>query len=188
MPAMEKHHSSTHLAAIGIVLAALLAASCATVPTTSTGTGLVPGPDTALINLYRPSTLGNNTGFFVCVDDKLVAVTQGKSLHQILVPAGKINLMLKSQNWEVMSGEVAAGKTYHILTSISMGVTRGVARWEVVEPNDPRILETKLKPVTQTRNQVKRFSPKLDKMAEAMLEKIRTGGAKVRPITPDMGY
>lgn len=146
------------------------------------------GNGMATITLWRPSKLGSSTAFMVFAGDKLVAVTKGSSVHQFQVPAGKVTLLFRSQNWEILDGEVEAGKTYHVLTSISQGFTRGVVRCEVVAPDDERLADgAKLKKVAQTPEQLKRYAKKYEPQAATTLKKFKAGNAKAKTFTADQG-
>jgi hypothetical protein len=113
--------------------------------------------------------LGSTKGFFVCINDKLVAVTKGNTLTQVQVPAGKVAIMVRSQNWEILSGQVVAGKTYHVLTSVSPGVTRALVRLELIAPGDERIAKaSNIRVVTPSRDKLKRYTDKYDPQAATM--------------------
>jgi hypothetical protein len=105
-------------AAILVCLAALLSSGCGGTRFMEPGARLdAPPAGKALVNVHRPSTAyGGGADLVVWDGDNIIGNTHGKDMFQYVCEPGAHVFHSKQANVSVLRADLAAGKTYDIVT------------------------------------------------------------------------
>jgi hypothetical protein len=99
--------------------------------------------DKALVVFARPRALGKAVNFYIFNEDKeLVTLFKGKEYASIAVEPGKHTIYVVSENAELVRADLAAGRTYLVLTDPKMGGGKARVRVEVAKRNSPSFAES----------------------------------------------
>jgi len=135
-----------------VLLVAVLSllSGCASSMMIRSETVLVPGPDYAVVNFLRPSSLGGAIKFGIWDKEDLVGILTPKNYIQYKASPGEHIFMTRAENWAVIKATVEAGKTYSVLVAPRMGVWKARAGMEVIRPDDVRLSKwmSNLEPIT----------------------------------------
>jgi hypothetical protein len=135
-----------------VLLAAVLTvlSGCASSMMIRSETVLVPGPNYAVVNFLRPSSLGGAIKFGIWDKENAVGILTPKNYIQYKASPGEHIFMARAENWSVIKATVDAGKTYYILAAPRMGVWKARVGMEVLRPDDPKISKwmNSLEPIT----------------------------------------
>jgi len=134
---MRKLGFRSTLVLLVVVLAVL--SGCASSLMIRSETVLVPGPDYAVVNFLRPSSLGGAIKFGLWDKDNLVGILTPKNYIQYKASPGEHIFMARAENWSIIKATVVAGKTYYILAAPRMGVWKARVSMEVIRPDDSRL-------------------------------------------------
>jgi len=98
-----------------------------------------PGPDYAVVNFLRPSSLGGAIKFGIWDKENFIGILTPKNYIQYKAAPGEHIFMARAENWAVIKANVEAGKTYYILGAPRMGVWKARVALEVIRPGDQRL-------------------------------------------------
>jgi hypothetical protein len=102
---------------------------------------LAPSSEYALINVYRPSTLGFAIKFGVWDGETFMGISKSRTAVQYLAKPGEHTILARAENWYVIKANLEAGKTYSLLAAPMMGAMKARVRVDVLKPGDPNIAE-----------------------------------------------
>lgn len=120
-----------------------------------------PTADKALVRFMRPSGYGYVINFNVLDGEKVIGNSVAKSQFDYLAEPGKHLFIATAENKSFLEADLQAGKTYYVITKVSMGawtarvafvpVTQGSKFWDkvkgyettltVVEPDTDALLK-----------------------------------------------
>ena len=145
---MRKNGFRFTLVLLVVVLALL--SGCASSMMIRSETVLAPGPDYAIVNFLRPSSLGGAIKFGIWDKENFIGILTPKNYIQYKASPGEHIFMTRAENWSVIKATVTAGKTYYILAAPRMGVWKARVSMEVLRPDDSRLSKwmDSLEPIT----------------------------------------
>ena len=158
MASRQRHPFKTgFLPSVLLSVAALLSGCAGSSPyMTRIETLQGPVPDKALVRFMRPSGMGAGVNFNILDGEKVIGNSVAKSQFSYLADAGHHLFVATAENKAFLEADLAAGKTYYVITRIYPGawrarvaflpVTAGSEFWyEVLEyEKNLNILEPKL--------------------------------------------
>ena len=136
--------SRTKLLIIVVILAAIGISGCVghSVYMRKAPELLRPTEDKALVRFMRPSGYGFGINFNILDGDKDIGNSVARSQFDYLTIPGKHLFIATSENKTFLTADLEAGKTYYVLTQVSMGawtarvafvpVTRSSKYWDKV--------------------------------------------------------
>ncbi len=95
-------------------------------------------PDSALIYVLRPTSLGFAIKSFFLMDDEILGINRGSSYFFVNVKPGKHVFWSKSENVDALELNVEAGKTYYIQQHVQIGGFRARTKLEVLDEADAK--------------------------------------------------
>jgi hypothetical protein len=106
---------------------------------------LKAGPNTAMIVFLSPMVVGGHVQLWD--GEKFIGFIQPRTSVSYLAKPGEHTFLLRDENWQIVKGRLAAGKTYYVKLEMRVGVgyyssgTR--VSVEVLDSTDRRIKEWK---------------------------------------------
>lgn len=127
---------------IGLILLAVLFASCASVPRASKEHDLKAKtfevvPDKAVVYIYRNEYFGAALTKMVSLDDKVIGATGAKTYIRVETTQGKHRI--NSNNEDVLEMHMVNGKIYFIRQEIKMGFVTGGSKLIIMDPGAGRL-------------------------------------------------
>ena len=150
---------------------------------------LKAGPDKAMIVFLTPMVVGGNVQLWD--GEKFIGFSEPRTSVSYLANPGEHMFLLRDENWQIVKGKVAAGKTYYMKLEMRIGVgyyssgTR--VSVEVLDPNDRRIKEWKqtLMPIQLAdESKAEAFEKKYKRHVTKAMNNVESGKATSIPLNP----
>ncbi|MBL7073043.1 MAG: hypothetical protein ISS33_04615 [Candidatus Omnitrophica bacterium] len=174
--------SRTKLLIIVIILAAIGISGCVghSVYMRKAPELLRPTEDKALVRFMRPSGYGFSVNFNILDGDKDIGNSVAGSQFDYIVAPGEHLFIATCENKTFLTANLEAGKTYYVLTQVSMGawsarvafvpVTRGSKYWDkvyeyettlrMIEPNQDALSKWENKHKAQINKLIRQYNNK----------------------------
>jgi hypothetical protein len=135
---MEGFHMFRRLLGACVVVLAVLASGCASVPMASAerdtaAKSYAVKPDKANIYVYRNEGMGAAVKMSVVLDGKLVGDTGAKTFLVLEVAPGKHTLVSKTENDSTLVVDTVAGKNYFVWQEVKMGLMSARSSLQLVD-------------------------------------------------------
>ncbi len=150
---------------------------------------LKAGPDSAMIVFMSPMVVGGRVQ--VWDGQKFIGFIEPRTSVSYLAKPGEHMFLLRDENWQIVKGKMAAGRTYYVKLEMRVGVgyhTSGTrVSVEVLDPNDRRIKEWKqtLRPIQlDDESKAEAFSNKNERHVTKAMNNIESGKATYISLNP----
>jgi len=173
-------------------LAGVLFAGCAGGPKMARSEAdLKPDKDAAVIIFVRPNPLSFGGADFSLWDrDHFIGLLDAMTSVQYRAKPGEHMFLVRAENWEIVKGKVAAGKTYYILVDPRVGVRGTRVSLSVAGPNDTRVKEwtARCRPVALADPAAgEAFEKKYEKHVNKAITNAENGRANFTTLSPQQG-
>jgi hypothetical protein len=93
-------------------------------------------PGYALVTFIRATSFGGAIDFGIWDGENLVGVLDPKAYIQYFAPAGEHVFIARAENWSYVRANLEAGRAYHILANVTMGVWKARVVLRPIHAND----------------------------------------------------
>lgn len=126
------------------LLLSLSLVACASVPMESpekdaAAKSATPGPNEALVYIYRNEVFGAAVKLALTLDDKMIGETASKTYFMLRVLPGEHTISSQAERgWDRLTIDGEGGKTYFVWQEVKMGMFSANSKLHLVDPDQGR--------------------------------------------------